>query len=82
MKLKLVKILAWTGLLGLFAAGGGGCIAPHPVGITAAPSDPEPEVQLDGEIVCPASTVEEPEDEVELTPVPAGEENKDGKKAE
>lgn len=80
MKLKLVKILAWTGLLGLFAAGGCCCIAPHPVGITAGMYYPE--VQLDGEIVCPASAVEEPEDEVELTPVPAGEENKDGKKAE
>lgn len=80
MKLKLVKILAWTGLLGLFAAGGCCCIAPRPVGITAGMYDPE--VQLDGEIVCPASAVEEPEDEVELTPVPAGEENKDGKKAE
>lgn len=39
MKLKLIKILAWTGLLGLFAAGAGGCANRiGVVGIVSSPS--------------------------------------------
>lgn len=39
MKLKLIKILAWTGLLGLFAAGVSGCAGrTGVVGIVSKPA--------------------------------------------
>lgn len=38
MKRNLIKILAWTGLLGLFAAGAGGCV--NRIGVVGIVSNP------------------------------------------
>lgn len=73
MKLKLIKLLAWTGLLGLFAAGTSACAFKSE---TVGKFAPDSAVQLDGEIACPAQD-DEVEDTQELAPVPADESEKD-----
>lgn len=75
MKLKLIKLLAWTGLLGLFAAGTSSCAFKSE---TVGKFEPDSAVLLDGEIACPAQD-DEVDEEQELAPVPADESEKDSK---
>lgn len=72
MKLKLIKLLAWTGLLGLFAAGTSACAVKPETVVGRFDSA----VLLDGEIACPAQD-DEVEDTQELAPVPADDSEKD-----